>query len=265
MAISMFPLRILAAFATFHVSTQLTITLEWWPRGTLERFQGGFFGKCNNIPPGDCCKPHRGFLPPPAEIGASVVSFGTLLHNQFGAGWGASGPEYEDIPECTGIPILRVFGPETDAIYQTPNFPDILDIVESPDNDGLDITPDRASMSSEDSASGEPHEIVFSAAWIDLRTRFPPDPAGTRYLRYQGVNSLIWGQNTWSAGSDGIPFPKRDGEAKLNQWARRGEATIHRPRRWRYPDSYTINGTEYTNRGDGLYKDSEGAMLNLTN
>ncbi len=257
MATSKFQYLILIALTIFSTSDQLTITMEWWLRGHLENIRGDYIGKCINTPPGVCCKPHRDFLPPPDEVGASVVSFGTLLPGQFGAGWGASGPDYEDIPDCTGSPILRVFGPEPLAIYQLPDFPMIPDASEH-------TMPDAMSTDSEETVSGGPHEIVFSATWIDLRTRLPPDIAGTRYLQFQGVKSLIWGKNTWSAASDGIPFPKRKRKLNLNQWAPRGEATIHTPKRWRHPTSYTVNGTDYTNGGDGVYRNLDGAILNLS-
>lgn len=264
MKISKYQFGILVAFATLSPSTQVTISIEWWNRGHLWSIAGNYIGTCINIPPGDCCKPHRDFLPPPDEIGLSVVRFGTLLLSQFGAGWGASGPHYEDIPQCIGPPILRIFGPQDEATYQIPDDPPAPDSPTLSDSQHPDATWDDFSTDWEDSLSGEPHEIIFSAAWIDLRTRFPPDPYGTRYLQYQGVKSLVWGKNTWSANSDGVPFPKRDGKVKINQWARRGEVTLHTPRRWRYPDSYTINGTLFTIGGDGLYRNPKGATLPLT-
>ncbi|KAL8651217.1 MAG: hypothetical protein Q9226_004797 [Calogaya cf. arnoldii] len=254
----------------FRPSLQLTITLEWWLRGHLGSTAGDYIGRCIDIPPGECCKPHRDFLAPPDDIGTSVVSFGTLFPGQFGAGWGSSGPDYEDIVDCTGIPILRVFGPEPVAMYQSPDYPmvpdrsvsrDPPDLPDHPMEDTLSWT---SSPDSDDTASGEPHQIVFSATWIDLRTRFPPDSAWSRYLHLQGVKSLIWGENIWSAASDGIPLPKLRRKANLNQWAPRGKALIHTTRRWRYPTSYTINGTEFTNGGDGVYNSREGAVLNLT-
>ncbi|KAI4255927.1 MAG: hypothetical protein L6R42_006489 [Xanthoria sp. 1 TBL-2021] len=257
----------LVALTIFSPSLQVTITLEWWLRGHLGSIRGDYVGKCIDIPPGDCCKPHRDLLAPPDEIGSSVVGFGTLFPGQYGAGWGSSGPDYEDILDCTGVPILRVFGPELVAIYQLPDYPMVPDVSISPDppdHSTAGIASETSSIDSEDTASGEPYEIVFAATWIDLRTRFPPDSAGTRYLRFQGVKSLIWGENTWSAASDGIPFPKRKRGANFNQWAPRGEAVIHTPRRWRHPSSYTINGTEFTNGGNGVYRSQEGAVLKLT-
>lgn len=66
----------------------------------------------------------------------------------------------------------------------------------------------NASTSSEYSSGLKPVEIVVAASWVDLRTRFPPNGGDIRYLKFQGVKSLIWGRNTWSAALDGISYPK---------------------------------------------------------
>ena len=198
--------------------------------------------RCTSILPGECCKPPREVLSSLGDIGSGVTKFSNLLDDQFGAGWGANGHDHGDIPNCEGLPILRVFGPTGPwerVIYNPPLPPDSLDM------------PD-----------GEPHEIVFAASWVDLRTRFPPDFASSRYLQYQGVGGLVLGKDRWSAASDGIPFPKRSRVAKPNSWAPHGTAYITVPQRWRYPDLYIVNGTNFTDSGDGIFKSLDGKVLN---
>lgn len=107
------------------------------------------------------------------------------------------------------------------------------------------------------------HELIFSASWVDLRTRFPPGSSDTRYLQWQGVRGLIWGKNTWSAASDGTPFPKRSVKQRLNGWAPTGTAYIQAPARSRYPSLYSVNGTNYTRMGAGVYTSDDGLALNL--
>lgn len=115
-----------------------------------------------------------------------------------------------------------------------------------------------------------PETLVFAASWIDLRTRFPPDSKASRYLAWQGVKRMVWGtEGVWSAASDGIPFPKRKGRRKreqlrLNGWTERGEVTIATPMRWRYPELYEVNGTEFRDAGNGVYRSGDGRMFNLT-
>lgn len=199
---------------------------------------------CTSIPPGECCKPSREDVPILHGIAFSSTMIHGLLEGQFAAAWGAKGPNYEDIPTCTGAPILRVFGPSPifGVLKYHPPLP--LDSMDMP--------------------VGEPHEIIFAASWVDLRTRFPPDFASSRYLQYQGIGGLILGKDRWSAASDGIPFPKRSRAQRLNSWAPHGTALITTPSRWRYPDLYIVNGTNFTDSGDGNFKSSNGTLLDLT-
>ena len=196
---------------------------------------------CTAIPPGECCKPSQEALPTLHGIAFSSSQISGLLQGQFAAGWGAKGRNYEDIPTCTGAPILRVYGP-TYALRYHPPLP----------------------VDSMDMPIGEPHEIIFAASWLDLRTRFPPDSATARYLQYQGVGGLILGKDRWSAASDGIPFPKRSRAQKLNSWAPHGTALITTPSRWRYPDLYIVNGTNFTESGNGSFRSLDGSILDLT-
>lgn len=195
---------------------------------------------CTNIPPGECCKPHAVLLPTLRGFGSTTVVTSYLQANQLAAAWTAdsSSTLSLNVIECAGIPAVRYSGP------------------------GILL---RTVPALEDLRFDAAHEeLLFAASWVDLRTRFPPGSSETRYLQWQGVRGLIWGKNTWSAASEGIPFPKRAVGQRLDDWSPHGTAYIQAPRRWRYPTLYSINGTNYTALGNGLYASRYGNSLNLT-
>ncbi|KAL9582577.1 MAG: hypothetical protein Q9212_003219 [Teloschistes hypoglaucus] len=175
---------------------------------------------------------------------ASGISFRHLRQGQFGAGWpprlGPSPGEWT--VDCTGPPILRVYGPS--------------DL--QPSDRIEEYRPPWG-----DFEGNGPEEMVLGAAWIDLRLRFPASSVATRYLVFQGVKGLIWGKDTWNAASDGIPFPKVKRGDKLNNHALHGKATISTPTRWVYPSMYTVNKTDFVNSGTGTYTSSDGQVLDL--
>ncbi|KAI4180418.1 MAG: hypothetical protein L6R41_007250 [Letrouitia leprolyta] len=209
--------------------------MEWWSEG-LEYWNNQVTARWNNVSPGTCCKPHPSEMPTLRYNRAGETRFLGLQQNQFGAGWAATGFAHADIINCTGAPMLRVFGPGT-----------------GDDNSIIVYNPP---WEDEGEVDGTPQNVVFAASWVDLRTRFPPDSAGSRYLQWQGVKGAIWGRGTWSAASDGIPFPKRrrrDWMPRLNGKADRGMAYISPPSKWVYPDVYTVNGTDYALQGNGTY------------
>lgn len=241
------------ATATYH---HLTIDLVFMhrapsgstdPRDPVQAF-------CNGIPPGECCKPHRDEILGPHEnlesIEYSATGFATLMQNQIGFGWAAQGNRYEDI-QCAGEPIIRLSGPN-----QIPFDP-------WDDSGGYIVTPPGGNMFEE---SGTPQSMVFAAAWIDLRTRFPASSAETRWLQWQNVRGLVWGANKLDLHHGPVPFPKRNQETqRLNSWASTGTAYLSAPARWRRPDLYRINGTNFTDSGDGLYRAEDGRTLSSTN
>lgn len=252
----MFSIRVLAGIVLLLLShcsltLQVDIQLRWnhlahpgWP------YQEPMVAVCLDIPPGDCCKPHEdAILPGPESLhdyDASHVRFTGLRTQQLGAGYGATTPRYDGIA-CSGTPLVRFFGPDDPlrSPHGQPRF-------QAFDPNGRLVPP---------------MNLVFSASWIDLRTRFPPDSAAARYLQWQGVKRMVWGSDTWSAASDGIPFPRRKREReqqRLNGWAQTGQVTISTPRRWRYPDLYSFNGTDFRKGGDGVFQSSDGRVLNLT-
>lgn len=207
---------------------------------------------CRRIPPGVCCVPHRNELLAPTEnlnsIEYGATAFSPLLANQFGFGWGARGPEWSSINCGPGPPILRVLGPTG---YAHDPWDDHGGYVTLPPNGWQAATP------------GTPSTIVFAAAWIDLRRRVPPNRVDARYLRWQGIKELSWGRNRWKALD--LPFRRRDSIQALNSWASEGTAFIQAPIRWRRPDLYSINGTNYTKIDSQSYKADDGRFLNLTN
>ena len=221
---------------------QVDIALDWWFEG-LNYFEGLITARWNNVSPGTCCKPAPWQLPSLENHRAGETRFFGLLQNQFGAGWAATGFANENIINCTGAPILRVFGPSMGSddrivVYNLPLGEDI---------------------------EGTPQNVVFAASWIDLRLRFPPNSAGMKYLQWQGVKRAIWGKDTWNAGSDGVPFPRKKRgnprSMRLNGYAQKGTAYISAPTRWAYPNVYTVNGTDYMDQGNETYVSKYGRLL----
>ncbi|KAL8685881.1 MAG: hypothetical protein Q9218_007490 [Villophora microphyllina] len=226
---------------------QVDIVLEWWLESNVI-FDNQASFRCDDIKPGVCCKPHPELLASSIKNRrAGGTSFIHLQQNQFGAGWAARRnlPNNDYIAECSGAPILRVHGPS------------------DRDEDRIEIyNPPWGDFEAENT----PENIVFAASWVDLRLKLPPSGAATRYLQWQGVQGLVWGKDTWSAASDGIPFPKVKPRADvLNGRALHGVANISTPRRWVYPSRYTVNKTEFVNMGTGIYISGDGRVLNLKN
>lgn len=187
----------------------------------------------------------------------SRTTFSPLYFSQLGAGWAASGPKYEHIG-CNGIPILRVPG-TVDGVV------------------GEKVVPDRM-YDDEDEETGSPESIVFSASWVDLRTRFPVASEGMRYLAWQGVKRMVWETNALTVESGGVPLPRKEkrgfgeGEVRVEKRGRReivggwlpvGEVEVGTPRRWRYPSVYEINGTRFEDAGDGNFRSKDGRVLEL--
>ena len=131
---------------------------------------------------------------------------------------------------------------------------------------GERVVPDRM-YDDEDEETGSPESIVFSASWVDLRTRFPVGSEGMRYLAWQGVKRMVWGVNTLTVVSGGVPLPrkrrdvgeeevrveKRDRKGILDGWLPVGQVEVGTPRRWKYPSVYEVNGTKFEDAGDGEF------------
>ena len=79
------------------------------------------------------------------------------------------------------------------------------------------------------------------------------------------MNGLVWEKNKWSAASGGVPSSRLVKRERLNGWAQRGMACTRPPVRWRYPDLYEINGTNYTKVGVEGYRSSDWVSLYLIN
>lgn len=251
-------LLILTAFLLFRTATAahyLKIDFQFIHRMSLETTNvlTPVEALCHGLPPGECCIPHRQELLRPSEnlesIEYSAVGFTRLLENQIGFGWGASGPNFDDI-KCQGEPLFRLPGPN--EIPFDPWEPD----------GGYTITPPGGLEAKHPSP---PQIIAFAASWIDLRTRFPPSNAETRWLQWQNVRGFVWGANKLDLQSGAIPFPKRDRTKRFNSWTPTGTAYLQAPARWRRPDLYRINGTNYTDSGDSVYKAVDGRFLDITN
>ena len=241
-------LRVCFLLALPFRTQQVDIEMQWWSEG-MAYFEGLITARWNNVSPGYCCKPTPAMMPSTQNLRAGETTFRGLRHQQFGAGWTATGPDLSDILNCSGAPIMRVFGP-------SPQDDDRIVVYNPPW--GWDYESDH------------PRSVVFAAAWFDLRTRFPPDSASARYLQWQGVKGAIWGSGTWSAASDGIPFPKKkkrnrrgQDRQKVNGFVEHGTAYIREPTRSVYPDVYTVNGIEFSKAGNGSYVNDSGKILDL--
>ena len=227
-------------FALLVVASAIDISLSFLyrelPRAHLPPSRSRVTYTCEGIPAGECCKAHAQIIATLRHMGSSTSVAGTLLADQLVAGWNPSMSNPTSF-ECAGRPIARHFGPGI-WVHSIPSATDAR-------------------------FDADFNELIYAASWVDLRTRFPPGSLETRYLQWQGVRGLVWGQNTWSAASDGIPFPKRNIGLRLNAWAPRGIAYIQPPSRWRYPNVYFINGTNYTGSGDGVYTSRDGRTLDF--
>ncbi|KAI4273510.1 MAG: hypothetical protein LQ337_004561 [Flavoplaca oasis] len=241
----------------------LDISFVWEHRyASFHNLRDPITATCLDHPPGVCCIPHRRIIL--ADIHEDLndymlsrTTFSPLYFSQLGAGWAASGPKYEHIG-CNGIPILRVPG-TVDGVV------------------GEKVVPDRM-YDDEDEETGSPESIVFSASWVDLRTRFPVASEGMRYLAWQGVKRMVWETNALTVESGGVPLPRKEkrgfgeGEVRVEKRGRReivggwlpvGEVEVGTPRRWRYPSVYEINGTRFEDAGDGNFRSKDGRVLEL--
>ena len=229
-------------FFTFNLITSaMEISLSFLyrelPQAHLPPSRNRLTYTCEDIPVGECCKAHSQIIATLRGVGTSTTIAGTLQADQMVAGWSLPLSNPTSF-ECAGRPIARHFGPGI-WVHAVPSISDIR-------------------------FDANINELIYAASWVDLRTRFPPGSSETRYLQWQGVRGLVWGKNTWSAASDGIPFPKRSIGLRLNDWAPRGTAYIQPPSRWRYPTLYSINGTNYTDSGNGIYRSRDGRKLNFS-
>lgn len=245
-------LILITVFLLFFSTPILSVRIlfEWWTRGLEVHSDGPLTAEFNPALPGFCCKPDPDFVNSLWELESGATTFYGLLYQQIGFGWSATGNNPStDIPECTGLPILRVSGPSGDTWSGNP----AIDVYNPPGNFA--------------SVEGTPQSVVFAATWIDLRTRLPPSSADARYLQWQGVKGAVWGKNSWNIASGGIPFGsrKRSVERKLNGYALQGTAYITPPARVQYPTMYAVFGTNYTGLGNGSYSSEDGRLLNLKN
>ncbi|KAL9010461.1 MAG: hypothetical protein Q9173_004611 [Seirophora scorigena] len=216
--------------------------MNWWREG-VSTWDFPVEARWNDVAPGTCVKPSPALLPTLLNHRAGEIRFFHLRLAQLGAGWAATTFSRHDIIDCTGAPIVRVFGPG-------PGGADDFIAVHSPPWD----------MEEEGTFSN----VVYAATWVDLRVRFPPDSVGSRYLQWQGVKSAVWGSGTWSAASDGVPFPKgRRGKrsVRLDGNVQKGTVVVETPSRWVEPDVYTVNGTRFLRVGEGRYVSEKGEVL----
>ncbi|KAI4252135.1 MAG: hypothetical protein LQ352_004457, partial [Teloschistes flavicans] len=148
---------LLALLATSPLCTPLRITITHW--FDISGYTVPVASICDNALPGECCTLRQEIFDhyQPHRIENSDVSFLPLLTQQLGAVWAIGGDITPPImraninvfPKCQGAPVLRVPGPD----------------------------PGRPHETTEWAVDNSFHHLAYSATWIDLRTRFPPNSA----------------------------------------------------------------------------------------
>lgn len=121
------------------------------------------------------------------------------------------------------------------------------------------------------------------ASYVQLPAGVPPvDDENVNWLLAEGMLGFVWGGGQWFAAGGGQgsinPVPRsiitgagnrppgrRNVRRRSIVSARKGTAYVQAPRKWRWPDSVTVNGTEYSNagRGDLRYESADGTPLPL--
>lgn len=202
------------------------------------------YQNCYNLNPGECCKGlpiqfthyFNPFFPATAD-------WSNLLPSHVAAIWGRRG----SIRDCSGTI--------------------------------LDTWPGPGSWHYEGTGEQQPR----GASYIQLPASFPPVNNGNvNWLMAEGMLGFVWGGGQWFAGGgqgSTRPVPRSIAGAGDHERGRRrpkrgivsaqkGTAYVQPPRKWRWPDSVTVNGTEYSNagRGDMRYESADGnpLPLNLT-
>ena len=120
------------------------------------------------------------------------------------------------------------------------------------------------------------------ASYIRLPAGLPPvDEGNVDWLLAEGMLGFVWGGGRWFAGGHqgsinpvprsipGAAVDPPEGKRRLKRGgivsAQKGTAYVQAPRKWRWPDSVHVNGTEYSNagRGDLRYESADGRPLPL--
>ncbi|KAL8802078.1 MAG: hypothetical protein Q9200_006708 [Gallowayella weberi] len=117
-----------------------------------------------------------------------------------------------------------------------------------------------------------PLPAVGGASYISLPRRLPVDPMMNSWLAAEGLLGLVWGGGQWfaSAQAQKVLRVEWEGRRPAKRGIRskeKGYLWARRPMREVFPRWIDINGTRYSDdgRGDLMYEDEAGSVLNLTN
>ena len=257
----------------------VTISLKHWH--TDHKITNAF---CHNIPPGVCCIPPIDVVVPVSDIAASQITVFNLEFQQLGFGFGRKPPAFLAWDDCVGNPLITFHGPFaafTDYLpspvpwreYLPPDgpvsyewHPDIPGTWDVWDTDYREGSPWLSS----------PEGSIFSASWVDLRTKVPPETDELKkYLQSQGVKGLVAGDAKWSPVINGEPHYRRSqGLRKRADWQHQrivegalpsGTVYLSSTGRWQYADLIIVNGTNYTDerKGNGIYTSANGTVLSF--
>lgn len=125
-------------------------------------------------------------------------------------------------------------------------------------------------------STGAERDWATRAQYISLPKALPPDAAANRWMGMQGILYMAFGGGNWfttqAAGrlcgaAVGSQTPSTSTRARRDiRSPLRGDLCIGPAPRWRWPEVVEVNGMEYSDggRGDRMYADAAGVVLNLT-
>lgn len=123
-------------------------------------------------------------------------------------------------------------------------------------------------------STGAERHWATGAQYISLPKALPPDAVENRWMGMQGILEMAFGGGNWfTTPAAGRLCGAAAGRTRARERARRdirspltGELCIGPAPRWRWPEVVEVNGTEYSDggRGDRMYVDAAGVVLNLT-
>ena len=219
---------------------------------------GGHTEFCHDLLPGQCCIAlHPEGYPDTSEFSRYfgnpeinrsyplVVRIKKLFLYEIAAVWGAVdvGTQNVDIrAHCDGIPKRTLIGPGDFQINAWDNHFAQLD--------------------------DAPEHIFSGVSYIMLPTNLPPDEKTSLWLAAQGMLGLAWGGGKWlSQRAKTMDLPLNSNMKRGMKSNLPGTAYAMPPLLWRYPDSISVNGTDYVSKNVSAlyYQSSDGQTLDLTN
>ncbi|KAI4183080.1 MAG: hypothetical protein L6R41_005610 [Letrouitia leprolyta] len=206
----------------------------------------------SNVPPGRCCTPTPTFFAhdevPSAGDGRGIsATIAGLLLGDIGFVWSeklfpVGYVSHVRNPGCTTAPWQSRIGP------------------------GSFIIKDNASLPRNE------YNFVVGVSYISLPKGLPATKEESSWVTAQGISRLSLGGGKWLPDGVTIPFGwKKKTKRETREHRRignnfRGTVEWRSPHYYKYPDLIEVDGVNYTDgwRGDLVYKDRRGRVLNLT-